>query len=248
MSELNIYQRILAVMAEVDYVTKETKKVNNQYTFVSHDAVTKRLHPQFVEHGIAVIPTVLSTTQEWSKYKDSRAEEKFRGLTTMEIEVDFVNADDPKDYVTVRSVGYGMDPQDKGPGKAFSYAYKYALLKLFALETGDDLERELIDFKPDHAAHIKKVNNRYVGLTGPHETKVGLQKALGALSADIEDTCSHDELEGLLNDNRVTIIQVKKDFPRWWEGYDDFVGLEDRIDNKFKQFEKEELEHGGIGE
>ena len=33
-----------------------------------------------------------------------------------------------------------MDNADKAPGKAISYAFKYALLKTFALETGEDEE------------------------------------------------------------------------------------------------------------
>jgi hypothetical protein len=36
------------------------------------------------------------------------------------------------------SFGYGIDDQDKGAGKAMSYAVKYALLKTLGLETGDD--------------------------------------------------------------------------------------------------------------
>ena len=33
-----------------------------------------------------------------------------------------------------------MDNADKAPGKAISYAKKYAVLKLFEIETGDDEE------------------------------------------------------------------------------------------------------------
>jgi hypothetical protein len=33
-----------------------------------------------------------------------------------------------------------MDNQDKAPGKALSYAKKYAVLKLFEIETGEDEE------------------------------------------------------------------------------------------------------------
>jgi len=231
MTDKNIHQRILAVMAEVDYVAKGDKMVNKQYTFVSHDTVTARLHPQFVKHGICVVPSVTGSSINGNR-------------TAVELNIQFINADKPDDRIEIQYIGYGIDPQDKGPGKAVSYAYKYALLKLFALETGDDPERDIIDFKPDHADHIEKKNNKYVGLTGPHKTKTGLQDALKALTLDIESMGAHDELEGLLNDNRETIQQVKKDFPRWWEGYDDFVGLEDRIDNKFKQFEAEELERG----
>ena len=52
--------------------------------------------------------------------------------------VRFVNIDEPQDFFDVQSFGYGVDGQDKGPGKAMSYAVKYALLKALGLETGED--------------------------------------------------------------------------------------------------------------
>jgi hypothetical protein len=52
--------------------------------------------------------------------------------------VRFVNVEDPADHFDVETFGYGVDSQDKGPGKAMSYAVKYALLKALGLETGDD--------------------------------------------------------------------------------------------------------------
>lgn len=129
MTTKNIYQRILGVMSTVDYIQKSDKKVNNQYRFVSHDQVNATLHPVLVENGIAVIPNVTSLTQEGNR-------------TTVCLNVAFVNVDNPADRIDVNAWGYGIDPSDKGPGKAVSYAYKYALLKTFCLETGDDPDQD----------------------------------------------------------------------------------------------------------
>jgi hypothetical protein len=134
-TENSIFQRILAVMAEVSYVQKEDKKVNNQYTFVSHDAVIAKLRPALIKHGIVVVPTVVDAKQEGN-------------TTVCQYRVTFVNVDNPQDAVTIDTLGYGVDPQDKGPGKAMSYAYKYAMLKLFCLETGDDPEKDSINREP----------------------------------------------------------------------------------------------------
>lgn len=128
---LNIYQRIQAVMRDVPYIKKEDKKVNNQYTFVSHDAVTAKVRPALIEHGIVVITDDMVVSQNGNRCEV---------LATY----NFVNVDNPDEFVRVKSVGYGVDNQDKGPGKAMSYAFKYALLKAFALETGDDAERDSI--------------------------------------------------------------------------------------------------------
>lgn len=130
-TKLNIHQRILAIMEEVDHIAKEDKLVNKQYSYVSHDAVTKVLHPQFVKHGVTVLPNVID-----KKHDGNRCE--------LTVEFIFVNADDPTDRTTATTVGYGIDSQDKGPGKALSYAMKTALLKVFVLEAGEpDNERDI---------------------------------------------------------------------------------------------------------
>lgn len=135
----NIYQRLHAVMQEVEYVQKEAKKVNNQYSFVSHDGVTAKVRPSFVKHGIVYHPVDLVQT-----VNGNRTEATFK--------VRFVNVDFPDDFVDVPTFGYGIDPQDKGPGKAMSYGVKYALLKTLGLETGDDPEREAIEHQPQNKA------------------------------------------------------------------------------------------------
>ena len=125
----NIYQRILAIMAEVEYVQKENKKVNNQYSYVAHDAVACKLHPQLVKHGVVFVPDFIETKQDGNR-------------TEVVMNAKFINADNPQDFIEFKSFGYGIDTGDKGPGKAMSYAAKYALLKMFLLETGDDPEQD----------------------------------------------------------------------------------------------------------
>jgi len=55
-------------------------------------------------------------------------------------EVDFVNCDNPEDKITVPGEAHANDHGDKAPGKATSYATKYAMLKLFSIETGENEE------------------------------------------------------------------------------------------------------------
>ncbi len=131
---LNIHQRIHAVMKEVTTIQKEDKKVNGQYTFVSHDEVTRVMHDAFVKHGIVMLPSVETVQQDGNR-------------TEVMMHIVLSNIDEPKsDYVVVRYPGAGIDPQDKGIGKAISYAVKYALLKTFCLETSDDVEKHNIDY------------------------------------------------------------------------------------------------------
>ena len=127
--QLNIHQKILGIMSELDYIAKGDKTVNGAYRFVSHDQVTAKVHPMLVKYRVSVIPTIEEVKQEGNR-------------TEVKLITSFVNADNPQDNFAVRSIGYGIDGSDKGPGKAISYAYKYALLKTFCLETGDDPDND----------------------------------------------------------------------------------------------------------
>lgn len=149
---LNVHQRLAAAMGDVDYIQKE-KKSGMSYTIVSHDAVTAKVRPVLLKHGIVYYPVRCEHL-----HNGNRAE--------CSLTVRFVNIDQPTDFFDVPTFGYGIDTQDKGPGKAMSYAVKYALLKALGLETGDDPDNESINYsdqdqhtskpKPASAAHQKQ--------------------------------------------------------------------------------------------
>jgi hypothetical protein len=111
-------------MQEVKYIQKESKR-GMRYSIVSHDAVTAKVRPSMVSHGIIYYPVNMATSQDGNR-------------TVCEMTVRFQSVDNPESFIDVPSFGYGIDDQDKGPGKAISYAVKYALLKTLGLETGDD--------------------------------------------------------------------------------------------------------------
>ena len=130
--KLNLHQRIAAVMGEVDYIQKE-RKTGMNYTIVSHDAVTAKVRPVLLRHGVIYYPVRCEHA-----HSGNRAE--------CEMTIRFANIDAPSDFIDVPTFGYGVDQQDKGPGKAMSYAVKYALLKALGLETGDDADNESIAY------------------------------------------------------------------------------------------------------
>lgn len=123
-----LLQRINAVQREVDYVQKE-KKQGMRYSIVSHDAVTAKVRPLMVKHGVVYFPCEMDIQQAGNR-------------TQATMTVRFVSVDDASDFMDVKTAGYGIDDQDKGPGKAISYAVKYALLKALGLESGDDPDQD----------------------------------------------------------------------------------------------------------
>jgi len=144
---LNIHQRIAQAMLKVDYIQKE-KRSGMNYSIVSHDAVTAKCRPILLEAGVHYYPYMVSPSQNGNR-------------TECKMIVRFVNIDDPSDFINVESFGYGIDAQDKGPGKARSYAVKYALLKGRGRETGDDpdLDQNVVHEARDFNELSKMVNH-----------------------------------------------------------------------------------------
>ena len=140
-AKLNIYQRMAAVMTDVGYVQKDkivkNKHGSEMYRVTSHDTVVRMTRTHFLKHGVLVVPRIVSHERIGSN------------TTVVDMEIEYVNIDNPEDRITSASFGYGIDAGDKGPGKAISYAFRYGLLKGLLLETGDDPENDNEDFKEE---------------------------------------------------------------------------------------------------
>lgn len=134
---LNLYQRINEIRKKVDYIQKDKKVsagTSGSYQAVTHDAVTGILREHMITFGVVCIPLLVS-----SKANDRVGDSKqFRYDATYSF--DFVNCDVPQEKLTIVIEAHAMDNADKAPGKALSYAKKYAVLKLFEIETGEDDE------------------------------------------------------------------------------------------------------------
>ena len=141
--QMGIHARIHAVMADLGPIEKDQKMVVKnkegrkvgEYDYISHDAVAAHVRPAFIDHGIMVVPTILGSSKDGNR-------------TELKVGIKFINTDDPQDFIEVESVGYGVDNSDKGPGKAYSYAVKYAYLKLLMLNSFDDADAGAVDHDP----------------------------------------------------------------------------------------------------
>ena len=131
----NIYQRINAVMTEIDYVQKDAEVQG--YKAVTHDAVVGLVRKQMVEQGIVVrLEQTKGKVIQFRAPKEDIKQHFYSGTYA----VHFVNIDNPEDFMTCVVNAHAMDTQDKAPGKAASYAVKYAMLKTFSIETGENEE------------------------------------------------------------------------------------------------------------
>lgn len=225
----NIAQRLNACMAEVDYVQKE-KKSGMNYSIVSHDAVTAKVRPILQAHGVVYYPRDFAVVQNGNR-------------TELVFTVRFENIDDRTDYIDVATMGYGVDAQDKGPGKAISYGVKYALLKVLGLETGDDpdeVQDTRAEYRPSEAPPAK----RAPPLAGPYTSATALKTAAREFVRTLEGLGDLDEFIAWseTTDFKEFCTQLERDMPDWWTGGPsvppEFVPLDIRIRQRREDLEQ----------
>lgn len=139
--KLNLLQRINEVRKAIDYIQKD-KSVSTgggSYRAVTHDTVTAMVRPAMVEHGIVCWPSLVESTMiQPFQIEGEKANKQWRYEATYDFT--FANVEDAGEFLVIRIQSHAMDNADKAPGKALSYAKKYAVLKLFEIETGEDEE------------------------------------------------------------------------------------------------------------
>ncbi len=172
---MNIHQRINAARTElggiersaVHTIFKDGKKVG-QFDYITHDDVTAHIKPVVLRWGINPWPTVSERSQNGNR-------------TELIVDTTFFNIDDPSDNLIVRTLGFGADGQDKGPGKALTYAVKAAYLKVFLLNSADDIEKDSIDHDPEVARQsqvteaVDKATSAQIGFM--NSLKLAIDKA-----------------------------------------------------------------------
>jgi len=141
--EWNILQRMIWVKDRINYVKKDATVGTGNYSYqaVRHDAVTAHVRPFLIQAGIHT-----SQTLKTSAVAESGSNTK-NGVPIIRYEATYIirfhNVLKKEDCVEVEIETHGLDSGDKAPGKAMSMAKKYAYLKEFDIETGEDEESRI---------------------------------------------------------------------------------------------------------
>ena len=148
MSELNIFQRMAVISAEMSTVAKNLTvgEGRSKYKAVSERDIIDAVKPLEAKYGVYSYPSsrrvLESNLLENEVTYDGRTTKKTTFMTRIETTYRFVNVDKPEEFIEIVSFAEGIDPQDKGSGKAMTYADKYALMKAYKISTGDDPDQE----------------------------------------------------------------------------------------------------------
>ena len=128
--DLNIFQRMAEVMKAIEYLKKDDNVEfgSTKYKAISEEKVTTIVREQLIKWGLVIYPTQQISHKEGN-------------LTSVDTTYNLVNVDKPEEMIVIASSGQGADSQDKGVGKAMTYAFKYALMRTFAIPTGEDPDK-----------------------------------------------------------------------------------------------------------
>lgn len=142
---MNIYEKMLAATVEVGNVAKnlEVGIGKNRYKATGEADVLAAVKKIEAKYGIYSYPIsrkiVASDTYTTTKtYDNGNSAESTTLFMRLEIVYRFLNIEKPDEYIDIVSYGDGVDTVDKAPGKAMTYADKYALMKAYKIITGDD--------------------------------------------------------------------------------------------------------------
>lgn len=127
---MTLHEKLAAIMSEVQYLAKDDKVEFNKtsYKALSEEKVTVVMREKMVKYGLLVYPIAMVSNRAGS-------------ITHVDVTYRIVNAENPAEYIDVVSCGDGADTQDKGAGKAMTYAFKYMWLRVFAIPTGEDPDK-----------------------------------------------------------------------------------------------------------
>lgn len=149
MSEMNIFQRVAAITSEVQTVAKnlEVTTGKSSYKAVSERDILDAVKPIENKYGVYSYPVsreVLESNllENVKEYTDKGGNTTVTKSTTFMSRIKtvyrFVNVDKPEEFIETVTFAEGIDTQDKGIGKAMTYADKYALMKGYKISTGED--------------------------------------------------------------------------------------------------------------
>lgn len=163
--KMNIYEKMSLITEEIGVIEKGlvvSISKTNSYKAVSERDVLDGVKPIEKKYRVYSYPAKREVIDRDALVKESEYNGNITKTNTLFMRIEttyrFVNIDNPSEFIEITVYGDGLDTGDKAPGKAMTYADKYALMKAYKLSTGDDPDKEA---SPENGYEkaTKKVDN-----------------------------------------------------------------------------------------
>jgi hypothetical protein len=157
---MSLYEKIYNIMVESEGLEKDLTvgSGTNSYRAVGEKEVLNMLKPLFKKYKLIVFPVDGDISEQNSTFEseyNGKISTKTRNVTQVKVNFKIVDTE-TGEFETLVGFGNGADSQDKGSGKAFTYAYKTMLSKTFMLFSGEDTDNTHSDDISKGAPTTKK--------------------------------------------------------------------------------------------
>lgn len=144
----NLIKSVIAVMNDVKGIEKSMTigEGKMSYKGVPDKEVKKIIGSSMAKHGLCILPIGIKPTVKIERWEEADYQGKIKTKQSVFTEVvsTYLLMHDSGECQEICGYGHGVDSQDKGAGKATTYALKYALLYSFLVPTGDIDDADLV--------------------------------------------------------------------------------------------------------
>lgn len=140
---MNLYEKLLDVRKSIPYLQKDTKGYN--YDYVSGSTVLGRIKEKMDEHGLLLIPLIISYETKTMPTKEKGVVSE-KPTVICKMIMRWLNVEKPEEKLDIPFACFGtQDDISKAFGSALTYSERYFLLKFFNIPTSKDDPDEFQD-------------------------------------------------------------------------------------------------------
>ena len=164
---MNIYEKMMKITNELGVIEKGLKvevSKTRSYKAVSERDILDAIKPLEEKYKVYSYPVNRKIVDSGNLVSETDYGTKNTTYLRIETEYAFINIEKPDESITITTYGDGMDTGDKAPGKAMTYADKYALMKAYKISTGDDPDKEASPENGYKKVADRKLNNKEIDI------------------------------------------------------------------------------------
>lgn len=135
----NLALAVIAVMKEVKGMEKNSKVGTGASTYngTKDQDVKEVFNESLAKNGLCILPTSIKPKTQIDRWiEDSQYGPKSKQSVFTEVETKYMLLHESGEWIELAGYGQGVDSQDKGAGKASTYALKNCLLYTFLTPVG----------------------------------------------------------------------------------------------------------------
>lgn len=174
---MNIYEKMAEITAAINTVAKNLQVDTGKgkgYKAVSEADVLAAVKPIEKQFGVYSYPYDREIVESGELVNQTQYGERKSLFLRVRTVYRFVNTEKTDEYIDIVTYGDGVDSQDKAPGKAMTYGDKYALLKAYKIQTGDDPDQNASGELVSQNIRTQKIGTDKIAAISTRANNMGL--------------------------------------------------------------------------